>query len=73
MAGLGQLVNEGGLISDVLLQEHGPRHASMEILTENPADSGALMLLVLLDDHAAHADINADDLARVEGHAGVLH
>lgn len=72
VASLGETMNELGLVTDVQLEEHGLRHGAVQVLAQNPADLGTLKLLVLLDDHATHAEVYSDNLAWVVGDTGMV-
>lgn len=73
MASLGKAVDELGLVADVKSKKHGLGHGSLEVLAQYPANLGSLQLLVLLDDHSAHAEIHSHGLAGVERHKTVLN
>jgi hypothetical protein len=73
VAGLGETLDELGLITDVQLEEHGLRHGAVQILAQNPADLSALKLWVFLDDHATHAEVHSHNLAWVVGNTGVVY
>lgn len=73
VAGLDKALDELGLVTDVQLEEHGFGHGAMQVLAQNPADLSALKLLILLNNHATHAEVYSNNFASIVGDTGVVH